>query len=282
MPESTGLRRRIRRALGAPRISRLALGVGLIGGVVLALAVSLVARPAGAGVGPHRPVAPPASASTLALSTCQRPAPTTAAGYGTLFADLDPAQWGGGDGALTITLGRRTVWLFADTLSVGRFVHSSAIVQDGGCLHVSHGGAQLLPDEPSVTGRPRIFWVHSARAARPDAIAVTARAIDLVGNGPWDFRDAGYFRTALVTVDDHGDVTFARWLDRRQSAPPDPGPLLDCETPAPPTPHHLCYGQHRHPALRLAGGRMLVTVSQNWDDGVPRPLVQYQPLFRSA
>jgi hypothetical protein len=32
----------------------------------------------------------------------------------------------------------------------------------------------------------------------------------------------------------------------------------------------------------LAGGRHLVTVSQNWDDGVLRPLSEYQPLFRAG
>ena len=255
----------------------------------MALAVSLVVGPAGAGVGPHRPFPPSASSSApspssspAARASCHRPAPTSAAGYAAQFAHLDPTQWGGGDGALTVRLGRRTVWLFADTLSIGRFVHSSAVVQDGGCLHVSHAGAQLLPDEPTGTGRPRIFWVHSARPLGPDTIAVTARAIDLVGTGPWDFRDAGYFRTALVSVDGHGDATFHQWLARTTSAPPDPGPLIDCEAPAPPAPHHLCYGELRHPQLRLAGGRVLVTVSQNWDDGVLRPLVEYQPLFRTG
>jgi hypothetical protein len=249
--------------------------------VLVALAVAVVARPAGAEVGPHRPVASPAPTAPSAPA-CPRVAPTTAAGYAALFRQVDPGQWGGGDGALTVTLGGRTVWLFADSLSTGRFVHSTAIVQDGGCLHVSHRGAQLLPDDPAVAGHPIVFWVHSARAVGADSIELTARAIELVGAGPWDFRDAGYFRTALVTVDAADDVTFRRWRGVRRSPPPDPGPLLDCEAPAPPAPHHLCYGRLRHPQLRLAGGHVLVTVSQNWDDGVLRPLVQYQPLFRTG
>jgi hypothetical protein len=222
-----------------------------------------------------------------AVARCGTPAPRTAAGYAELFRTLDRREWGGGDVALSVPIGGRSVWLFGDTLSTYRFVHSSAITQDGGCLHVSHGGGQLLPDQ-HVVARPtraepsRIYWIVGARRVAPDRLAVTARAIDIVGTGPWDFRDGGSSRTALLTVDAAGDVTFERWLKRTLSPPPPPGLLLDCDAAAPPIPHHVCYAEHRHPELRLAGGRVLVTVSQNWDDGRLHPFADYQPLFRAG
>jgi hypothetical protein len=55
--------------------------------------------------------------------------------------------------------------------------------------------------------------------------------------------------------------------------------MIDCEAPLPPAPHHFCYGRQRHPKLSLAGGRTLMTVGQNWDDGVLHRLRDYQPLF---
>lgn len=275
--------RHARRVLATRRRRWLA-GAGVGGLLVFGAAAGLVTGPAGGAVA--RASLPPSPAPTpLATApSCSSPAPRTAGGYTAMFARLDPAQWGGGDVAITAPLGDRTVWLFGDTLSTGRFVHSTAIVQRGGCLHVSHGGAQLLPDQhvaarPTVADPSTVYWIEEARALGPDALAVTARAVDIVGTGPWAFHDAGFESTALVSVDEVGDVTFRRWLAVTRSPAPRPGPVIDCEAPAPPKPHHLCYGPQRHPELRLAGGRTLVTVSQNWDDGVLRPLGEYRPLF---
>ena len=72
---------------------------------------------------------------------------------------------------------------------------------------------------------------------------------------------------------------FRRWLATTPRPAPAPGPLIDCEAPPAPAPHHFCYGRQRHPELRLVDGKILVTVSQNWDDGVLHPLHDYQPLF---
>jgi hypothetical protein len=232
------------------------------------------------------------TAAVVATHICTRPAPDTAAGYTAMFAALDTREWGGADIAVSVPVGGRSVWLFGDTLSSGldgrgRFVHSTAITQQAGCLHVSHAGAQLLPDEhqvavPTRADPSRIYWIQSGAAVGPDTLTVTARAIDIVGTGPWDFRDGGASRTALATVDEAGDVTFVRWLATAAGPAPDPGPMIDCEAPRLPAPHHICYGRRGHPELSLAGGHTLVTVSQNWDDGVLHPLHDYQPVFSAS
>jgi len=110
-------RTRPRPAAGVRR-RRWLTGSGLAGLLVLAV-VALAAHPAGGAIGGRRSVA----RATAAPAGCHRPAPTTADGYAALCAALDQHQWGGGDGAITVPLGDRSVWLFADTLSVGRFVH---------------------------------------------------------------------------------------------------------------------------------------------------------------
>ena len=261
--------------------------------LLVALAASGCAAAAGGAI-VHRPTRTAAQPAVLVAATaiCTKPAPDTATGYTSMFAALDQGQWGGADVAVSVPVGGRSVWLFGDTFSAGadgrgRFVHSSAITQRAGCLHVSHGGAQLLPDAhqvaaPTAADPARIYWIQGGRALGRDKLAVTARTIEVVGTGAWDFRDGGSSRTALTSVDDAGDVTFVRWLATTTGPPPDPGPLIDCEAPRPPAPHHLCYARHRHPELRLAGGHALMTVSQNWDDGVLHPLRDYQPLFYAS
>lgn len=208
---------------------------------------------------------------------CATPAPTTVAGYARLFSGLPVSEWGAADGSMSVPLSDgRSVWLYGDTLSAGRFVHSTAITQDRGCLHVSHQGAQLLPNDDAK----HIYWVLGA-TARGNSLLVRARAITLVGTGPWDFRDGGHTRTALTTVNATGDVTFVRWLRDVRSQAPNPGPMIDCEAPAASTPHHVCYSRHTHPEAHLAGGRVLITTCQNWDDGVFHPFAAYRPIFSS-
>jgi hypothetical protein len=163
------------------------------------------------------------------------------------------------------------VWLYGDTFSTGRFVHSTAIVQDKGCLHVSHAGAQLLPNDDAK----HIYWIDSARPV-PGGLAVKARAISLTGTCAWCFRDGGYYRTALVTVSRSGDAAFQRWTGRVVSAAPDPGWMY------PYGPHHFGYARHVHPEFKLAGGGALVTTCQNWDDGVLHPMASYRPIFTAS
>lgn len=218
-----------------------------------------------------------------------------------MFARVPASQWAAGDGGITVPFGGRSIWLFGDTFSArpNGFVHSSAIVQDGGCLSVSHEGAQVLPDDPDthtqVAGHAavvhHIYWTESGRPVDATHVAITARAIRLVPHwdarqhrlvyGQWDFHDGGADRTALVAVSAAGDLTFAGWTAEARTPPLDPGPMLDCEAPAPPEPGHFCYARHAHPELPLAGGRVLVTTSQGWDDGRHHPFSDYRLIFSS-
>lgn len=205
------------------------------------------------------------------VSVCHKPAPTSADGYAAMFAALPVSEWGAADVAISVPLGRRSVWLFGDTLSTRRFVHSTAIIQDKGCLHVSHAGAQLLPDDDPA----HIYWIISARAVDSTSLAVLARAITLVGKGAWDFRDGGHSRTAHVDVDAQGDASFIRWVSDKNCAAPDPGAMYRIDD----RPHHFGYARNTHPEAHLASGRTLVTTCQNWDDGMPHPFADYRPIF---
>lgn len=262
--------------------------VMLLCSVVLGLLLAVAARStAGNAVG--------AGARTRAAITrpagCTAPAPSTAAGYARLFARVPTAQWGAADLALTVPVGGRSVWLFGDTFSggpdgTGRFVHSTAIVQHRGCLHVSRQGAQLLPDDrvelrPTRAHPSRIYWITSGRARTATSLEITARSIVVFGTGAWDFRDGGVSRTALVRLGRSGDLTFHGWIRSERTPPPDAGPLINCDAPKAPRPHHFCYARHEHPELRLAGGRILVTIAQNWDDGTLHRYPDYRPLFRA-
>lgn len=202
---------------------------------------------------------------------CSRPAPATAKGYAAMFAALPVAQWGAGDVSLSVPLrGGADVWLYGDTFSAGRFVHSTAIVQRGGCLHVSHAGAQLLPNDDER----HIYWIDSAMA-HDHGLLINARAITLTGLGAWDFHDGGHTRTAYATVSSAGDVTFVRWTADRRGQAPDAGPMLHLDN----RPHHFGYGRRAHPEVRLADGRILVTTCQNYDDGILHPFADYRPIF---
>ena len=215
------------------------------------------------------------------------PAPRTAAGYQRLFANLNPAEWGAGDGALTVPLpDGRTVWLFGDTMSarVNGFVHSTAIVQNGGTLHVSHGGAQLLPDDDAT----HIYWIQTAKGAGDTNLEITARSITLTGAGLWDFEDAGCSRTASCSVSPTGDVTFRGWTTGKVICPPsDPGPMYNFGDG---DPNHFGYLRFTHPELKLAGGKVLVSTSQNWTDTWQQHVnldgsfrwTDYQPVFSEA
>lgn len=230
----------------------------------------------------HPAVATRRAVVPTAPARCTVPAPTTVKGYANMFGSLDTREWGAADGSMSVRLpDGRSLWYYGDTFSAGpdgkgRFVHSTAIMQDRGCLHVSHGGAQLIPNDDAH----HIYWIEKIVVAGRHNVLITGRTITLVGTGPWDFRDGGYDHTALATVNAAGDVSFVRWASRKvHTTVPSAGPMIDCEAPAPPTPHHFCYGRHTHPEAHLANGRTLVTTNQNWDDGILHPFAAYRPIF---
>jgi hypothetical protein len=210
---------------------------------------------------------------------CAKPAPMTAARYAAMFAAVPTSQWGAADGSLSVPLpDGRVVWLYGDTFSDGRFAHSTAITQDQGCLHVSHGGAQILPDDDAK----HVYWMDTASAVNAQTLLIRARTVTLVSTGAWDFRDGGHTRTAEAAISVDGDIAFTRWVSDSIEPAPDPGPMINCEAPASPSPHHLCYARHTHPWARLASGRTLVTTCQNWDASTGHAFADYRPIFTEA
>lgn len=245
--------------------------VRLFGAITGLLASVVLAASGGGKPGNNIP-------ASIAPVPCPVPAPSSAAGFTALWDTLPLEQWGAGDIGLSVPVGAdRSVWLYGDTWEAhpNGFVHSTAITQTGGCLHVSHAGAQVLPNDDAT----HIYWVHDARPTF-GGLLIRARSIALTGTGPWDFRDNGYWRTALAWLSPAGDLTFARWATGPVYSPaPDPGPMIDCEAPAPPVPHHYCYDRFSHPEYRLADGNLLVTTSQNWDDATWHGFDAYRPIF---
>lgn len=267
----TDKRSMIKRIVGAAALSLI--GVGALAGCARSGGHDPVINHSGAG-GPApivQTVTPTTHAPTThaSASVAQRvvPAPQTATGYKVAFSRLDHTQWGAADVGATVPLGTvsgqpRTVWLFGDTMSQrpGGFVHSTAILQTGGTLHVSNQGRQLLPNDDAR----HVYWIEGGKAIGPNAIHITARSIHITDpNNPWGFADNGFTRTALATVDKSGNVNFVRWLNKKISPPPDPGPMY---TFGDHNPHHFGYSRKVHPELKLAGGKMLVSTAQNWDD----------------
>lgn len=201
--------------------------------------------------------------------SCRTRAPATAAGYARMFAALPVRVWGAADGADSIKMGTRSVWLFGDTFSTGRFVHSTAITQNRGCLHVSHGGAQVLPND----NRTHIYWIESAVAVSATRLDIRARTVTLTGTRAWDFRDGGFSRIAVTRLNAAGDLTFSAWKAKFAAPIPDPGPMYVFGT------HHFGYARRTHPELKLASRKMLVSTCQNWDDGVLHPPAAYRTIF---
>lgn len=215
------------------------------------------------------PAAAPVAAQVATGPACMKPTPTTAKGFAAMFAAVPTSQWGAADVSISVPLDNgRSVWLFGDTFSTGRFVHSTAITEDRGCLHVSRRGAQLLPNDDAK----HIYWVESARIV-PGGLAVKARAVTLTGTCAWCFKDAGYSRTALVTVSAAGDATFRQWTAKTAAPASDPGPMYSYG------PHHFGYARHAHSEFRLASGKQLYTTCQNWDDGKLHGFADYRPTF---
>lgn len=191
------------------------------------------------------------------------PAPTTAAGYTKMFAALPTDQWGAADVSLSVPLkDGRAVWLYGDTFS-GAYgmVHSTAIVQDGGRLHISNRGMQLLPDDPNGN----VYWIETAQAgAKADTVLVQAEQVRLGAANGLDFHRANAKdRQALLKVDAAGNVHFEHWtgwvkapkIDQRFLTVKDGAPYQKMGD--------LFYRRLAHPEARLAGGKTLYTVCHN-------------------
>jgi hypothetical protein len=190
------------------------------------------------------------------------PAPTTVQGYRDMFDQVPVAEWGGADVSISVKMpDGRIVWLYGDTLSGNNgFVHSTAIVQDGGNLYVSHGGEQLLPDDEPHEGRERIYWIETAEVIGHDTILIKAQRTSIGTESVWDFhRDGEKSRAAIVKVEPNGDVTFDRWIGWTK-APDLPKDFVILG------PNHFKYQPVVHEHIPLAGGGHLKTWSQNWDD----------------
>jgi len=217
------------------------------------------------------------------VASIVKPAPTTVDGYTALFSQIDQAEWGGGDVGITVSVGQvagqpRTVWLYGDTLSDNNgFVHSTAIIQTGGSLHVSNGGQQLLPnDDPT-----HIYWITAGNKVDATSIEVDARSMVIGNKSAWDFHDNGVTATAHCNFDAQGNLTFDHWVERVTCPPPDPGVMYNFGDG---NADHFGYSRQSHPELRLQGGGHLVTTAQNWLDGLANhpDLSDYAPLFSSS
>lgn len=189
--------------------------------------------------------------------------PRTIQGYQAMFDRVSVNEWGGGDVSISTRLsdGRR-LWLFGDTLSIdNEFVHSTAIVQDGKDLHVSNGGAQVLPNDKKVGGYKSIYWVETVTAG-PNSTATVVAAPMGVAHGLFNFhRRAEQSRAAKVRVTGEGDVVFVKWL----GWVPRPNIGMDGEDVEILGHAHYAYAKFVHD-IPLAGGGWLKTTNQNWDD----------------
>lgn len=198
------------------------------------------------------------------VSAPHLPAPTSAAGYTRLWDSLNPDVWGGADVSLSVPLpDGRAVWLYGDTLSgYHGMVHSSAITQDGGRLHVSHDGDQLLPTAPDSHGRTVVYWIESARLTGAAEITASVAPTWVNGTSGWG-RVSRQNRLAVLSVSRTGDVTFTHWAG--QATPPHL--VTKWLTPADGAPFQregvLFYGKRSHPEAKLSGGRHLVTICRN-------------------
>lgn len=142
----------------------------------------------------HADVAP------AAAPACERPAPTTAAGYQRMFDAKNDWTWSGGDQAATVRLpDGRTLWLFADTIQGrerrdGRYVpgwrmvHNSFVIQDRGCLRGITGpeGGEVIPDPT----RSSFYWPQSGVVTGGRLVVFSLR-VTRTDTGPLDFVVVG-------------------------------------------------------------------------------------------
>lgn len=235
----------------------------------------------GSDVPTHR-TPPPPTYSPLCAAT----APTTAAGYQAMFDSLPSALWGAADVSISVRMtDGRHVWLYGDTVTQAgtaaldttrpwRMVHSSAIVQRGGCLYVANDGAQLLPDDtPGYVW----YWIHDAKALPNDRIAIHARRVAKTGDCAWCFEDGGLWATAIFQLTPAGDLRpVLPWPNLVDGPAPPPGPFYPAQ---PDVAHHYGYSRSVHTDIRLADGQYLVSTCQNDDDGLQHPWSWFRPYF---
>lgn len=257
-----------------------------------------------ASAGRHRvthvaPAAPAVHATPVSAPGCTAPTPTTAAGYQAMFDTVPTSQWGGADVGLSVRVGGYNVWLWGDTISNvtswpynglnGRMVHSSAITQRYGCLHVSQGGRELLPSQVDLTNYTdpakaepieAWFWIKSAAAIDGTHFLVTADHVQRTGPGVWDFKVVGQ-QTAHATILTTGDVVFDGWLPGHVPVPVQNVVKKDGAYPPwsdsvseisngkilvtglPHSTSHFSYSPFVHPETRMASGKTLLTVATN-------------------
>lgn len=197
------------------------------------------------------------------------PAPTTAQGFTEMFATVDTNEWAGADVSLSVDMGGgRSVWLFGDTFSYSNgFVHSTAITQDGGTLHVSNGGQQLLPND----GPKDFYWIEQAQAIDSDTIHVTAAPMTAQAQNMWDFqRRSLESRIAEVSVDEAGDVHFERWVGYTEA------PLQYNDLSG--TDGHYTYETRTHTEFVMDSGQALMTTNNNWAEK-QEDLTKYRMTF---
>ena len=205
-------------------------------------------------------------------TTTARPAPTTAAGYTAAFAALPVEEWGAGDGGVSVPVGSRDVWLFGDTFEAHEngLAHSTVVVQRGGNFHVSNAGAQLLPNDDDT----HIYWMIGATVVDDNFLYVTGRSVVLTGSGMWDFHDGG-FRPHRI-----GPARQLRQCDLREmdkQGKQRPYRTQVCHMTS--EPDHIGYQLHSHPEAVLASGNVLMSMSQNWTDGLWHGWTAYQLIF---
>lgn len=196
------------------------------------------------------------------------PAPTSAKDFSLLWEkEVKPEEWGGADVSLSVKItDGRTAWLYGDTPSINNgFVNSSAIVQDGGNLHVSHGGKQLLPKGKAKdsSGYHTVYWIEAARSAPDNGIIATVAETAIGGKSVWDFKRVNPNSwEVLLKVTPTGDIDFVRWL-KETAAPQLDHTLITFDKT---NRHHFAYGKQEHQQFSLSSGKTLLTYSQNWDD----------------
>lgn len=249
----------------------------LVAGSALA-AVAVVGVPHSTGqAAPVETPAKPVAAATEA--------PTTATVFTEMFDQVSPTVWGGGDVSTSVRIADgRTVWLYGDTLSGKHgMVNSTALVQTGGTLHVSHGGEQLLPRGGVQNGRKTVYWIETAQHAGDNKVSVTVAPMSIGTKSVWDFKRATVkSRTATLSVDEAGDVNFTGWgewvaeptvektlLGVAQGVPA--GSAADKGA--------VHYRKNAHPQFTLEGGKTLKTICRNRTDGDMSDLKDYRPIF---
>lgn len=205
------------------------------------------------------------SGSAAAATTTDRTkAPTTAAGYQKMWNEqVSPDEWGGADVSLSVKLSDgRVVWLYGDTFSRNNgFVHSTAIVQNGGTLKVSNGGRQLLPNDKKFAGRKSIYWITDAKASGGNKVKVTAQPMSVGDGGFSDFKPRSNLnRVGLLKVLKNGNVKFIKWL---KWVKPALG-FKDLKKKG----NKVTYERRAHKEAKLASGKTLMTANRNYTNGL--------------